>query len=451
MTKWQMYNRIQQLKQQGFSIRKVSRMIRVSRTTVSKYWDITSEEYSKILKYVNNKSPKLSKYETVILHWLEAYPCMTASQVRDWLLEKHNVAASDRTVRDYVINLREKYLIKKESEPIREYEAVDEMPKGFQLQVDFGVKWVKDAYNARNIKLHVAAFSLSYSRYKWGVFQTRSFTSLDLVKAFYDCFKYFGGQPHEICYDQDSIIVASENNGDIIHTQAFSAFLAETKINTLCCHKQDPETKGKIEAVVKYIKGNFMANRQFMGINLWNQSFLEWLERTGNGRIHTTTKRTPAAMFEEEKPYLLPLVGVAPIKHNNENERFVYKDNVIFYKSNRYTVPLGTFGKHERVVAEADGSFLNIYSLSGDKLCTHPLCQERGKLIKSDEHRRDTTRKIQERLDRTVLLLGEEFRDYLTMLCILKPRYTKEQLDHVVKTCENYGRANTLAALDFCV
>ena len=46
-------------------------------------------------------------------------------------------------------------------------------------------------------------------------------------------------------YDQDSIIVVSENNGDIIHTHAFSAFMKETRLDVLVCRKSDPESKGK--------------------------------------------------------------------------------------------------------------------------------------------------------------------------------------------------------------
>lgn len=449
MKGWLMYSRIQQLKEQGFSIRNISRLIRVSRNTIAKYWDMPPDEYAKTLTEVNKLS-SLSAYEEIILHWLQAFPCMTAAQVRDWLLEKHKIDVAERTVRRYVVSLREKYDITKQSEPLREYEAVDELPKGFQLQMDFGVKWVRDAYSPKSIKLYVAAFSLSYSRFKWGIFQIKPYTSVDLVKALYGCFEYFRGQPRQLVYDQDSILVVSENNGDIIHTQAFAAFLSETKLETLVCRKSDPETKGKIESVVKFIKGNFMQNRMFMGIDIWNQSFEEWLVRTGNGKIHGTTKRKPAEMFTEEQEHLLPLIGMAPQKPQANNERAVYKDNVIIYCSNRYSVPLGTYGKHKKVFVEADETTLTIYSVIGDEICTHLLCKEKGRLIKADSHRREAGKKTQERLEKAISLLGVEFQSYLTILCSKKPRYVKEQLNLVVKTCESFGRDNVLAALVYC-
>ena len=163
MKGWKMYSNIQAMKEKGFSIRQVSRLIRVSRNTIRKYWDMPAEDYAATLLNVNRLSA-LSAYEPPVLHWLESFPCMTAAQVRDWLFEKYHVDAAERTVRRFVSVLREKHGITKIATPRRDYEAVDELPMGFQLQMDFGVKSMRDAYSSRYTKLYVAAFSLSCSR-----------------------------------------------------------------------------------------------------------------------------------------------------------------------------------------------------------------------------------------------------------------------------------------------
>ena len=199
MKGWQMYSNIQALKEKGFSIRQVSRLIRVSRNTIRKYWDMPADEYAATLSSVNKLSA-LSAFEPPVLHWLESFPCMTAAQVRDWLCEKYHTDAAERTVRRFVAELREKHGITKVAAPRRDYEAVDELPMGFQLQMDFGVKSVRSAHNCRYTKLYVAAFSLSCSRYKWGVFQDRPFTSEDLVRALYGCLEYIGGMPRQLVY-----------------------------------------------------------------------------------------------------------------------------------------------------------------------------------------------------------------------------------------------------------
>jgi len=52
----QMYSRIQGLKEEGFSIRQVSRLIRVSRNTIRKYWEMSPSEYAAKYQAVNRLS-----------------------------------------------------------------------------------------------------------------------------------------------------------------------------------------------------------------------------------------------------------------------------------------------------------------------------------------------------------------------------------------------------------
>jgi transposase len=444
-----MYSKIQAMKEQGFSIRQVSRIIRVSRNTIRKYWEMEPDEYAGKYKAVNRMTA-LSAHEAIIVKWLEAYPCMTAAQVRDWLEEKYHLDAAERTIRRYVWKLREQYGITRKTEPKREYEAVEELPKGQQLQLDFGEKTARDAYSSRYVKLWFAVFTLSYSRYKWGIFQDRPFLSTDLVRALYGCFEYFGGMPRQLVYDQDSIIVVSENGGDIIHTKAFAAFLAETKLDVRVCRKSDPESKGLIEAGVKFVKGNFMENRLYMGLDIWNQSFEEWLVRTGNKKQHGTTKRKPSEMFKEEQEHLLPLYGAAPVEIAEEMDRNVRPDNTVLYKSNRYSVPYGTYSKVKKVYLKTTGETLQIMDQAGEILATHEISKEKGRLIRPEQHRRNKDERINALQDKTTALLGGEFQEYLEAICALKPRYAKDQLEIIVSSCEAYGRECVLTAMRYC-
>jgi transposase len=148
------------MKEQGFSIRQVATIMRSGRNTISKYWDMNPEEYAEKFKSINRMTA-LRAYEPVILKWLETYPCMSAAQVRDWLHERHQLDANDRTVRQLVADMRDRYGITRKGEPRRDYEAVDEMPKGYQLQLDFGVKTVRSAYSSRYIKLYFVVFTVN--------------------------------------------------------------------------------------------------------------------------------------------------------------------------------------------------------------------------------------------------------------------------------------------------
>jgi hypothetical protein len=193
-----------------------------------------------------------------------------------------------------------------------------------------------------------------------------------------------------------------------------------------------------------------MENRLYMGLDTWNQSFESWLDRTGNGQKHGTTKRKPKDMFAEEQEHLLPLFGIAPTDIADEMDRSVRSDNTVLYLSNKYTVPLGTYSKMKTVYLAVDGDELRIMDELGELITTQEISKEKGKLISKPEHRRDRKSKITEKLEKTVALLGEEFREYLTILCEEKPRYVREQLDLVALTCENYGRERVLEAVRYC-
>jgi hypothetical protein len=218
--------------------------------------------------------------------------------------------------------------------------------------------------------------------------------------------------PRQLVYDQDSIIVVSENGGDIIHTKTFTAFLAESKLEIRACRKSDPETKGLVESSVKFIKGNFMENRLYMGVDIWNQSFEGWLVQAGK-RKHGTTKRRPVDMFAEEQEHLLPIYGIAPVEIAEEMDRIVRKDNTVWYRSNRYSVPFGTYARDKAVFLDVDGDKLHIMDRVGERLATHDICKEKGRLIKLDSHRRDRSEKLRALREKTVALLGEEFKIYL--------------------------------------
>jgi len=255
--------------------------------------------------------------------------------------------------------------------------------------------------------------------------------------------------PRQLVYDQDSIIVVSENGGDIIHTKTFAAFLAESKLEIRACRKSDPETKGLIESSVKFVKGNFMENRQYMGIDIWNRSFESWLVQAGK-RKHGTTKRRPIDMFYEEQEHLLPLFGTAPAEIAEEMDRIVRKDNTVWYKSNRYSVPYGTYTREKKVFLAVEDGKLQIMNQVGDRLATHDICKDTGRLIKLPEHRRDRNERIKELREKAVALLGEEFQEYLEVLCEKKPRYVKEQLNIVMAACEIHGRESVLVAMRYC-
>src|SRR5690625_2023181 len=280
---------------------------------------------------------------------------MSAAQVLDWLLERYEeLKVAESTVRNYVRELRKEYNIPKESTP-RSYEAVPEKPMGEQIQVDFG-QTTQITPDGRWEKLRFIAFVLANSRYKYMEWLDRPFTTQDVIRCHENAFNFYGGIPNELVYDQDALILVSENSGDLILTQKFQIYKEERQLNLHICRRADPESKGKIENVVKYIKHNFAKHRVYHGLDKWNEESLKWLERTGNYKEHNSTKKRPVEVFSLERlhlrPISSPIEGIFDPKITSSITRSVRKDNTIWFQSNRYSVPLGTFNKIKSVSIE---------------------------------------------------------------------------------------------------
>jgi len=443
-----MYIQIQELKKLGFSKRKTAKTLCISRDTTTNYWDMTPDEYiakSELIK----KQSSLSKYEPVMLNWLSAYPSMTAAQVYDWLLEHYKANISERAVRRYVGVLRKEHGIEKTSQP-RDYESVDELPMGYQMQVDFGEKSLRTP-NGQYAKVHFIGVVLSHSRYKWGYFLDRPFCSADLVHCLDICFAELGGVTHELVFDQDSIVAVNENYGDIIYTYELEKYRQRLGLNIRLCRKADPESKGKVESVVKYVKINFLPNRLYIGIDILNQSFKEWLASTGNGKVHGTTKKIPAEVFELERTHLRPILFAEDISSDKSIYRKVRKDNTILYESNRYSLPLGTYNKEKEVKIEAVEERLIITQAFGDYIIAeHPLCYGKGQLIKNNNHRRNTEQGIDELLSLMSSQLDGLCNDFLGEIRKRKSRYVRDQYGLISTLIQKKGVSEVIVAIEYC-
>ena len=316
-------------KKMGLNISQISRKLGISRPTVYEYINMTPEEFDKRLEKMSKRSKKPEQYHDEILSWLLEYPDLSGAQIYDWLEERlGELDFSESTLRNYVREIRKKHNIPRET-AIRQYEAMVDPPMGKQIQVDFGEKWVHKEDGSK-VKLYVMCFVLSHSRYKYCQWQDRPFNTSDIIEIHENAFEYFGGIPEEMVYDQDHLILVSENHGDLIYTHQFSAYIQNRKFKIYMCRKADPQSKGRIENVVGFVKNNFAHNRTFYNLDKWNEDALSWLTRRANGKVHSTIKRKPAEVFLEERKYLRPVTEKLKIKPTGISITYqVRKDNTV--------------------------------------------------------------------------------------------------------------------------
>ncbi|GAC42702.1 hypothetical protein [Paenibacillus popilliae] len=126
---------------------------------------MTVDEYKPFMEGLETRSKKLELFEPEIVNGLRQYPDLSAAQVMDWLKERHkDIEVAESTVRSYVRGLRIEYAIPKMVR-IRQYEAVEELPMGRQIQMDFGETKLRHP-EGHLVKLWFITFVLSHSRYK---------------------------------------------------------------------------------------------------------------------------------------------------------------------------------------------------------------------------------------------------------------------------------------------
>lgn len=329
-----------------------------------------------------------------------------------------------------------------------------EFAPGVQLQVDFGVYNAIRA-GARRIKLFFVIFILAHSRYKYIVWQTRHFTSIDLVRSLESCFQALGGMTKELVIDQDSLMVVNENYGDIIYTHEFERCKNRHGFTMWVCRKADPESKGMVESGVKFVKYNFARNRTYVSLEQWSADCDAWLVRTGNGKVHEETKKIPAEVFQSEKLHLKPVISLTSLEPCTEMVATpVRKNNTIRYKSSRYSVPIGTYSQHQAVSVKEENELLLIYNPDGILIATHPLATVPGELIVNSDHARDKSSGVQQLWDEALNALGNTAQalTYLQRIRKARSRYIRDQLQLILNVCQKYDpeirRQTVLACLE---
>lgn len=449
---WIMYHTIHQLLREGFSLAKISRELVLNQRTVKRYSLMNETDYEAFLLRKTDRTKILSPYEEFVTQKLLSYPQTSAAQMHDWLKEHHNnfPQVPAKTVYNFVMWVRQKQGIALEPS-LREYFAVEELPYGRQCQADFG------HYNMRTIdeqrkKVHFFVMVLSRSRYKYVQFTDTPFTTMSTIEAHEKAFQYFEGIPFEMVYDQDKLLLIDENYGDLLLTRDFKQYVLERDFKLHFCRKADPESKGKVESVVKYVKQNFLYNRVFHDLETLQQQVLDWLRRTANFLPHHRTHSAPCEQWIIEKGYLQSWCPIGLIF--GFISCYVRKDNTLCYCGNYYSLPQGTYrGRNSLVQIREVVGKLEVYNDNQELICSHKVANTRGHLIINNDHRRDKSLSI----DKLIAEVSGLFEnpsmaiDFFEQIRKDKPRYVRDQIQIILKAIAPYSREQITAVLQRCV
>jgi len=256
-----MYHKIKALRV-DHTVRHTADALGISPNCVQKYSQMSLEEGAVYIKHLKRKS-QFDEAVSFIEEQLETYPKITATKLlRKIKIEHPEITVGVRAFRNYIKPIRAKYRNSK----IRNYRPVFSTIPGEQVQVDAGEYRVRKDLSGLEMKVYFISFVFSYSGEMYVSFQNRPYKTDDFIKAHLEAFRYFGGVSKEYVYDQTKLVVIKEKYREVWFNEQFHQFALKYEFLPVVCEGYDPESKGKVERSIRYIKEDFLYGDIFPNI-----------------------------------------------------------------------------------------------------------------------------------------------------------------------------------------
>jgi transposase len=366
MIGYERYCQIRLLTQQGLNASQIADTCALDERTV-RYWQ--GQAAYRVRKKVQRAS-KLDSFRDLLGRWLAEHPYSSVQLLRK--LREAGYTGGYSILKERVRRLR----------PPRRQEAYLSLAfePGECAQVDWGCAGTLVVGNT-NRRLSFFAMVLCYSRKLYV-----EFTLLERQEQFLAChhnaFLYFGGVPRRVMVDNLRSAVLSHPSGQpAVYHPRYLDFAAHNGFEIRACNVRAANEKGRVENAVGYVKKNFLAGLPLSSLAAVQTAARRWMEEVANGRVHATTRRTPEAMFAEERLQPLPMHGV----YDTGAEREAVATSLfrVHFDGNRYSVPARQAGTRVRLRAYADKVLIYHHA---QLVASHPRSYERGRDIVDPEH-----------------------------------------------------------------
>jgi transposase len=160
-------------------------------------------------------------------------------------------------------------------------------------------------------RVHFFASRLKYSR--WAeVSLVQDEGAETLVRTLLDHFVLFGGVPLCAVFDRPkTVAIEWKSDGTITKWNATFAMAAmEIGFTAEVCWAYQPQQKGSVEAIVKWVKNSFFKQRRFVDVADLQEQLAAWLHEVNTTRPSRATKIIPAERLMDELDRLrAPKIG----------------------------------------------------------------------------------------------------------------------------------------------
>lgn len=349
---------LQELKRQGLNISQISSLSGFDRKTIRKYLSQTSAkpQYGPRPK----RGGKLEAFQPYIEERLAAGVWNAVVLLAE--IKARGYAGEYTVLKDYLRPLRRQA----RAVAVRRFET----PPGHQAQLDWGDLGHLETAGGRKT-LYGFVFTLGHSRALFAdiATDTKIATLLRLHEA---AFAELGGVPREILYDRmKTVVLGADERGETRWNPQFLDFAKRAGFTPRVCRAYRPQTKGKVESGVGYLRKNFLCGREASGLPDLRSQLRTWLWQVANQRVHGTTHQRIFTAWQKEKPYLSPLAGRGALVFAADEKRKVSRDAFVSFQGNRYSVPWRVAGQ-EVLAQESEGQLL--LHRGGERLAVHLLC-----------------------------------------------------------------------------
>ena len=365
------------LKEQGYSNRKVEKMLKINRKTIAKYWN----EYQTNIEKLNNTKDDLEIKE--IQEKIVAKPKYNSKNrvkrkitpefitalknILNEELEKEKILGTNKQA---LTKLQIYKLLKKQGFDVSYSSVANEIAKiknsgkecfirqdyefGDRLEYDFGE--VKLVINGITRKYYIAVLSSPAGNFRWCYLYDNCKKEI-FLDSHVRFFKMLGGVYKEIVYDNMRNVVTKfigknekELNEDLVKMSIYYGF----EINVTNAFSGNE--KGYVEGSVKYLRNKIFAeNYKFIS----EEAAIEYMESQ-------LIKLKENSQIEEEKKHLK--IAEPPLELANITSSVVNKYGFIQIENNFYSVPEYLVGR--KVTSKIYYNKILVYS-DYELICEH--------------------------------------------------------------------------------
>lgn len=317
-------SRLRRLRDNGFVIRPNGNAGRHREVTkLTRFEDLINEQY--LRKGITNSNVITERIR------LEGYDGGTTT-VKNYIRTHQNLVPAQRIVAISTPNRGRRY---------------DTLP-GEMFQMDWGFVNVDDGGGST---WQCACFVMVC--HHCGFRYVEFFTSArqeNLFTAMIHAFSVMGVPKVVLTDNMKSVVIRRLADGTPVFNKEYDEFQKTIGFSTRLCKVAHPFTKGRVERLVRYVKGNFILSRPFLNLTDLNASVSEWCNVRNSAELRGTVP--VETHYKKEHFSALPpddviLPYVAPLR------RISY-DGFVNYENRQYGVPISYTGKLVRVCRIGD-------------------------------------------------------------------------------------------------